>query len=105
MAQFDLHTNTNPGTRKRTPFLLDVQSDATSVLPTRLVCPVRPESMTSGEPIDRVHLTVTLDVETLVIFMTELTAVPIGTLGPVVTSLKSHRQDIISAIDLLITGF
>ena len=105
MAQFDLHANTNPGTRKRTPFLLDVQSDATSVLPTRLVCPVRRETPMSGEPIDRVHLTVSINMETFVILMTELTAVPIGILGPVVTSLKSHRQDIVSAIDLLITGF
>ncbi len=105
MAQFDLHGNTNPGTLGRTPFLLDVQSDATSVLPTRLVCPVRRGSLMSGEPIDRVHLTVTINMETFVVFVTELTAVPTAVLGPVVTSLKSHRQEIVSAIDLLITGF
>lgn len=105
MAQFDLHTNTNGNTRRRTPYLLDVQSDATSVLPTRLVCPVRPNQPASESPIDRVHLIVTLDMGTFVVFVTELTAVPVSALGSVVASLRPHRQGIVSAIDLLITGF
>ncbi|MDA3950613.1 MAG: CcdB family protein [Spirochaeta sp.] len=105
MAQFDLHTNTNRNTRTRTPYLLDVQSDATSVLPTRVVCPVRPESALSATPIDRVHLVVSVEMGSFVIFVTELTAVPVGVLGPVVSSLQAHRQDVVSAIDLLITGF
>lgn len=105
MAQFDLHGNTNPTTRRRTPYLLDTQSDMVSSLPTRIVCPVRPRAAMKGDPIDRVHLALTLGGQEFVVFMTELAAVPCSLLGPIVTSAAYARREIVAAVDLLITGF
>ncbi len=105
MAQCDVHRNANPKTRGRTPFLLDVQADVMAALPTRLVCPIRRRENLPDDPIDRVHLPVTIGDLECVVFFTELTAVPSGVLGSVVTSLNHRRHHVVAAIDLLITGF
>ena len=105
MAQCDVYNNTNQSTRGRTPFLLDVQADVMETLPTRLVCPLRRREDSPSDPIERVHLPVTIDDVEYVVFVTELTAIPSSVLGGVVASLKHRRHEIVAAIDLLITGF
>ena len=37
MAQFDVYRNTNPATRTRIPYLLDIQSDLLESISTRVV--------------------------------------------------------------------
>ena len=105
MAQFDVYHNTNAATRGRTPYILDLQSDVMSVLPTRLVCPIRLRSALGTDPIERIHLLVTVENEECVVFLSELTAVPAGIIGGRLSSLQRFRQDIVAGIDLLITGF
>jgi toxin CcdB len=105
MAQFDVYRNTNAATRGHTPYILDVQADVMSVLPTRLVCPVRLVSGLRIGPIERIHLTVTIEDEQCVVFLSELTAVPASIVGGRLGSFQRYRQDIIAGIDLLITGF
>lgn len=105
MAQFDVHQNANPATRGRTPYILDVQADVMSVLPTRLVCPIRPRSGLGIDPIERLHLPVTIENEDCVVFLSELTAVPASMIGCPIASLQRRRQEIVAGIDLLITGF
>ena len=105
MAQCDVHNNTNPSTRGRTPFLLDVQADVMEALPTRLVCPIRRREYVPNDPIERVHLPLTIDDVEYIAFFTELTAIPSSVLGGIVASLNRRRHEIVAAIDLLITGF
>ena len=46
MSQFTVHRNTNSETASAYPYLIDVQSDAVSRLPTRVVVPTaRAESL------------------------------------------------------------
>ncbi len=105
MAQFDVHRNTNSATRGRTPYVLDVQAEVMSVLPTRLVCPIRPRTDLPYDPVARVHLPVIIDGGEFVVFVSELTGVPASILGPPVFSLRDYRQEIVAAVDLLVTGF
>ena len=47
MAQFDVYENSNPETRDIFPYLLDVQADILSDLPTRVVVPLVTASVLS----------------------------------------------------------
>lgn len=105
MAQFDVYHNTNQATRRRTPYVLDVQAEVMSILPTRLVCPIRRLAEIPLEPVERIHIPVTIDNQECIVFVSELTAVAVSLLGARAQSLQSRRQEIIAAVDLLITGF
>ncbi len=101
MAQFDVYANPNPETNEAIPYLLDIQHDLLSGLSTRLVIPMVSEIT----PIQ--HLTPSLEVaEKRCYLMTpEMAGVPLHVLGEKITSLKPSRQQIISAVDFLMTGF
>lgn len=103
MAQFDVYRNPNPGTRKTIPFLLDVQADLLDDLVTRVVVPL----VVASEP-DRPakHLNPKFKVEgkTVVMSTAELAGIPRKALGEKVASLRNKREEIIAALDFLITG-
>jgi toxin CcdB len=104
MAQFDLYENPNEETKRAIPYLLDVQSDLLAGLTTRVVVPLlTAESM--GEAIKCLNPQVTVQGAALFMSTAELAGVPRRVLGPVVGSLKDRRDDIIAALDFLITGF
>jgi len=104
MAQFDVYKNPNPSTNKSIPYLLDVQVDFLEELTTRVVIPlVTAETM--GKPAR--HLNPTFDIGGCLVVMStaELAGVSWRDLGEKVTSFGAHRQEIISALDFLFTGF
>ncbi len=105
MNQFDICRNTSISTRKDVPYLLDMQSEAMSVLNTRLVVPLRKTSEAGGRTVKRIHITLSVGTEPYIAFVSEMAAVPLTHLGAVEGSAVSHRTELIAAIDLLITGF
>lgn len=105
MAQFDIHKNKNDRTAASTPYLLDIQSDAVSVIGTRLVVPLRPASEYEEETITRLHPIIQLVGRRYVAFTTEMAGLPASLLGPIVGSARDQRKEIVDATDLLITGF
>ena len=103
MAQFDVYTNPNPETKPDMPFLLGLQSDLLDPLATRVVIPlVRCASM--PQPVR--HLNPVFEVlgERVVLSTAELAGVPRTALGEVVGSLSQHRDDVVRAVDFLISG-
>ncbi len=104
MAQFDIYSNPNPRSRRTVPYLLDVQSDLLSGLSTRVVAPlVRASEIKKPATHLNPHFVVR---DTKVVMSTaELAGVPSEALGEIVGSLKSRRDEIIAALDFLITGF
>ncbi len=52
MAQFDVHRNADPASRKTFPLLLDIQADILESLATRVVVPLA-EVARGGVPITR----------------------------------------------------
>ena len=103
MAQFDVYINPNAGTRKAIPYLLDVQADLLDKLATRVVVPlVDADEMAAAAR----HLNPQFKVKGASVIMStaELAGVSVRSLGEKVASLKSRRDEIIAALDLLFTG-
>lgn len=101
MAQFDLYENPSPHSKERVPYLLDVQHDLLKHLNTRVVIPLMREKKSIS------HLNPVLEIagERFMLSTQEMAGVPADTLGKKVTTLLHHRDEIIHAIDFLITGF
>jgi toxin CcdB len=100
MAQFDVHRNPRGGAY---PLLLDIQADVVAALNTRIVAPLTTRKRTT-KPITRINPLATIDdVEYVVVFQ-ELAAVPTSAIGPKIASLAAQRDELIAAIDWLITG-
>ena len=104
MAQFSVYRNQNPDTSANIPFLLDVQNDLLETLHTRVVIPLYLREAFSA-PARQLNPCMEIEEHSLVLATQELAGVPIKVLGPEVTNLKQQREQIIAALDLLITGF
>ena len=104
MAQFDVYANPNPATKRAIPFLLDIQADLLNNLTTRVVVPLYTVSA-MGKAAR--HLNPRFSVKRITVIMStaELAGVTISSLGDKVCSLKEHRNEIINAVDFLVTGF
>ena len=104
MAQFDVYANPNPATKRTIPFLLDIQTDLLNNLATRVVIPLyKVSAMAKAAK----HLNIQFSVQRVTVIMStaELAGVEVNRLGNKVCSLKEHRNEIIAAIDFLVTGF
>ena len=104
MAQFDVYRNANPASRVRVPYLLDVQSDLLESLSTRLVVPLCKPDVLKGRLAERLNPVLEVEGRKLVLLTPELAGVSRKTLGACVGNLAKHRQAIIAALDLVITG-
>ena len=103
MAQFDVYLNPSAATRKLIPYLLDVQADLLDTLATRVVVPlILAEEMGLAAK----HLNPQFKIKGVAVVMStaELAGVPNRSLGDKVTTLKSKRDEIIAALDMLFTG-
>lgn len=104
MAQFDVFTNPNPATKQAIPYLLDIQTDLLSNLTTRVVIPLYTVSA-MGKAAKHLNIQFSVKRTTVIMSTAELAGVAIQSLGDKVCSLKEHRNEIIAAIDFLVTGF
>ena len=103
MPQFDVYRNRNPRSRRSIPYLLDVQSDLLTALSTRVVVPLIKVSE-AGKPLTRLNPRFRIKGTTVIMSTAELAGVPTKLLGDPVVSLRTQRDEIISALDFLITG-
>lgn len=103
MAQFDVYENLNPATCESIPYLLDVQADLLDALATRVVVPLVLASEAGGTA---KHFCPPFKIKGVSVVMStgELAGLPLRTFGAKVTSLKTKRDEIIAALDLLFTG-
>ncbi len=104
MAQFDVYLNLNPATRKAIPYVLDVQADMLDTLSTRVVVPlVLAEEMRI--PVKQLNPQFKIKGLTVVMSTGELAGLSLRSFGSKVATLKGKRDEIISALDLLFTGY
>ena len=104
MPQFDVYRNSNPATRARIPFLLDVQSDLLDPLATRIVVPLCKPEVLAGKPAERLNPAFEIEGRKLLLLTPELAGVPRKALGERVANLAPERAAIIAALDLALTG-
>lgn len=104
MAQFEVFANPSRASKRRVPYLLDVQHDLLDGLATRVVVPLVPPDVLSGHAIDRLTPKLTVKGRALLMLTPEVAGVPRGALGKKVADLEAHRAEIIGALDLLLAG-
>jgi toxin CcdB len=104
MPQFSVYRNVNPDTKSDYPFLLDVQSDLIQELATRVVIPLSPAAAMKGKSMRSLTPLLEIEGKRYVVMTPLLAGIGKKQMGPVVTDLSSRRDEIIAALDLLITG-
>ena len=104
MSQFTVYKNEDKDTRKTYPYFLNVQSELLDDLNSRMVIPF--SSFASVKHINAKKLCpiIMIDDKEYILLTHQMTAVPASILKKEVTELSSFRTEIISAIDMLITG-
>ncbi len=104
MPQFSVYRNPNPDSRASVPFLLDVQSDLTADLATRVVAPLSPASAMRGKIINTLTPLLEIDGKQYAMLTPQLAGVSKKQLGTRVADVAARRDEILAALDLLITG-
>ncbi len=103
MPQFDIVENIRKPSEVK--YFLELQADAISLLDTRIVAPLRPANMHRENQVGRIHISVEIGQTEFIVFISEMAAIPSTMLGEIVTNVSFLRTEIISAIDLIFTGF
>jgi toxin CcdB len=94
----------NPASKNVYPYLLDVQSPLLSSLETRLVIPLAAKRKFDKEIIKNLNPVIKAENKEYVVLTQQMAAIPCKSIGAVVCDCLSSRQDVIAAIDFLITG-
>jgi len=104
MAQYSIYQNNNPISKKNYPYLIDVQSTLLNTLETRLVIPVASKKNFQSEIIKNLNPIVKIDKKEFVVITQQMAAIKNQSIGTCVCDCLSKRQEILAAIDFLITG-
>jgi toxin CcdB len=104
MSQFMLYKNLDQNTSQAYPYFVDVQSELLSTLNTRLVIPLTPLSLLEKKAPSHLCPTVHLEQGDFVVLTQQMASIPAKILAEPVTDLSPFRDEIIAAIDFLITG-
>lgn len=104
MAQFSVYKNLDPGSKAAYPYLLDIQSELLHDLSTRVVVPLAPASGMAGKTIKTLMPVFKLAGKNHVLLTPQLAGIARKQLGDVVADCSSQRDEIIAALDLLISG-
>lgn len=105
MPQFIVYQNKNAQTKKLIPLLLDVQTELLDELQTRVVVPLTAADKGSAKQISRLTPLLKIDGENYLVLTPQLAGINKRELDKPVADLSSSRNEIIAALDFLVTGF
>ncbi len=105
MPQFSVYRNKNPRTRASFPLLVDVQTELLEELNTRVVIPLTKVAALTKKPLRHLTPAVTFEGVAYLLMTPQLAGIARTELGEPVGSLARQRQDILAALDFLLTGF
>ncbi|NIJ40753.1 toxin CcdB [Parvibaculum indicum] len=104
MAQFDVYRNRHSSSRDEIPFFLLLQHDVIETRALRVVAPLVPLSR-AELPMTRLNPVFEAEGQKLILSTLEIAGVSASFLGDdIVTSFADRRDDIIAAVDFLMTG-
>jgi toxin CcdB len=104
MAQYSIYQNINPVSKKVYPYLLDVQSMLLNTLDTKLVIPLINKKEYETAIIKNLNPVIKIDKKEYVVITQQMAAIKNNSIGSLVCDCLNKRQEILSAIDFLITG-
>lgn len=102
MAQFDVHTN-NGKHKNAIPFVVIVQSSQFDSYRRRVVVPLVRAKEVGSQPFAAFNPTFTIRGVKVILHPLEIVSIPLDQLGVRAGSLVEHAQEIIAALDVLIT--
>ena len=102
--QFDVFENHNATSKKRFPFLLDVQARLLDDLETRVVVPLAAKELFAGKILTRLMPIVEIRGKEHVAVTPQMSGIAKRELGDCVANLAPARPEIIAALDFLFTG-
>jgi len=104
MGQFTVYKNKNPKSKSAYPYLVDIQANLLADLSTRVVIPLVKLTALRKKPIR--DLTPVFDVDGVkyMLMTPQLAGISMRELGQPVANVGSHRDEIVAAVDFLITG-
>jgi toxin CcdB len=105
MAQFRVYRNPAPASKARFPLLLDIQGDLIGTLETRVVVPLMPLAAKSARGVTILMPAFEIDGRRYGMCTPQLAGIHRSGVGAEVADLASRRDEIIAALDLLISGF
>jgi CcdB protein. len=105
MAQFSVYINTNTETKDNYPFLIDIQNQILDTLETRLVVPMMLVSKYKKKVIKELMPIVDINRKEYVVLVPLMASIHKNNLGQIVADVGSSRQEIVYALDFLITGY
>ncbi len=104
MAQFDVYRNRDPGSRAEYPLLVDLQADLLSDLATRVVAPLTTAGAGKPKLLGTLTPELTVEGKRYAVLIPQLAGIATKELGARIGSLSTHRDELVAALDLLITG-
>lgn len=105
MTQFHVYRNPRPDSKSRFPFLLDVQTDLIGPLETRVVVPLATIKPAAARTMTILMPVFEIEGRKYVMYTPQLAGVRQTDIGAEVADLGTYRTEIMSALDMLISGF
>ncbi len=102
--QFDVYRNRNADSSKRYPFLLDIQTELLEGLETRVVVPLAAKEQFAGKALTRLMPLFKVKGKEVVAVTPQMAGIARRELGDLVGNLSQSRQEIVAALDFLLTG-
>jgi toxin CcdB len=102
MAQFDVYQHKEASSVY--PLLVDIQHEVLETLSTRLVVPLTPCALYEGNPPQTMCPIIHLEQGAFIFMPQYMSSMSTQALGERVGSIGSFREEVVRAIDLLITG-
>lgn len=102
--QFDVHENPSPRMRDAYPYVVDVQSDLLSSLPTRMVVPLAVTTLASKDLPRGLCPLVTVKDKSLMLVPFEAAPLDKRLLKAAVVSVRDRSHEIIAAMDAVLSG-
>jgi len=104
MAQFDVYKNSSKQTQQTYPYILDIQHSLIEDLATRIVVPLGDAKKFKNVELKGLTPRVEFEGKNLLILMPQITSMSTRSLKDPVGTLSHLRDEIISSLDLAITG-
>lgn len=102
--QFDVYENTDKDTKKTYPFFIDIQTNLLDSLNSRAVIPLTPVENINKEYPKNLCPIIQIEGKEFALLSHQITSVPISLLTIKTLSAESFRNEVVAAVDFLVTG-
>jgi len=104
MGQFTVYENPNIDSNDIYPYFVDVQNELLKSLNSRMVIPITPIQMMGNITISKLCPKIQINDGEFILLTHQMTNVPTSALNKPVMEIENLHDDVVAAIDLLITG-